>query len=214
MQSGAFLGFLADNKMPVFTIDDAVKVLRGRREYARLFLHRLVKSKMLGRAERGLYYLPERSNEYEIASHVVYPSYISMVSALRYYGLTTQMPNAVYVVSPRRHKAINGVLGYDLIFKSIRKDMMYGYHKESNGNIFMADPEKALVDIFYFRDASDLDHGALEEPSRLDVDKLAAYAKRSRDRFVVKSVADLLREHGYVAQANELESLTARGAFA
>ncbi|MDE1871657.1 MAG: hypothetical protein KGI06_05470 [Candidatus Micrarchaeota archaeon] len=198
--------FLKDNRMPVFRLDDAVKILKNSREYARLFLHRAIKSNIIGRAERGLYYLREGSNEYEIASHVLYPSYISMISALHYYGLTTQIPNTVYVISPKRHKIIKNVAGFDIVFRKISSHMMFGYHKESDGNIFIADKEKAIVDIFYFRDVNDLDYSVLEKPARIDVDKLALYAEMSRNRSVIKNVSELLSSYGYAKQARRLQS--------
>ena len=157
--------------MPVFTFDDAVKILHSSRSHTKLFLYRCVQKKLINRAKKGLYYLTERSNEYEIASHVVSPCYVSMVSALAYYGMTTQIPNVVYVISTKRHGAIRGVLGFDLVFKNVKERMMFGYHKEADGNIFVADPEKAIVDIFYFNDINDLDEDVFNSPSRIDVAK-------------------------------------------
>ncbi|MGC8676377.1 MAG: hypothetical protein ACP5T3_02585, partial [Candidatus Micrarchaeia archaeon] len=68
-----------------------------------------------------------------------------MVSALAYYGLTTQISRFIYVVSTKRHTPIKGINGYAIIFKHVKQAMMFGYHKEANGNVFIADPEKAIV---------------------------------------------------------------------
>lgn len=209
MQTSTFVRFLKENGMPVFRLDDAVKILKNSRGYVRLFLHRSVKSNLIGRVERGLYYLKGSSNEYEIASHILYPSYISMVSALHYYGLTTQIPNIVYVISPKRHKTIKNVMGFDIVFRKISSHMLFGYHKESNGNIFIADKEKAIVDIFYFKDVNDLDYSILEKPARIDVDKLALYAEMSRNRFVIKNISELLSNYGYTKQVRRLQSRSA-----
>jgi predicted transcriptional regulator of viral defense system len=204
MQKAAFMAFLSDNQVPVFGIDDAVKILRKPKSYVELFLHRCVKKGLIGRVERGLYYVLARSNEYEIASSIVHPSYISMVSALSYYGLTTQIPRVVYVISTKRHKPIRNVQGFDIVFKRIKKEMLFGYGKKSGGTVFMADPEKAIVDIFYFHDVDDLDEDALKKPSRIDVDKLLMYAMKSGKRSVIAEVAKLLSDHGYAAQARRL----------
>jgi len=204
MQTSEFLSFLKDSNIIVFSLEDAVKVLRCKRAYARLFLYRCVKKKLIGRVERGLYYLTERFNEYEIASHVLNPSYVSMVSALAYYGLTTQIPRVVYVVSTKRHKPIKNVAGFDIVFKKIKKEMFFGFHKESEGNVFIADAEKAIVDIFYFNDVNDLDESAFEKPSRIDVDKLFSYAEKTGKKSVVLGVAKLLEENGYFKQAEKL----------
>jgi Predicted transcriptional regulator len=117
MQTSDFIRFLIEADMPVFTLEDAVKILRYNRAYVRLFLHRGMEKGVIGHVERGVYYVKERHNEYEIASHILNPSYISMVSALAYYGLTTQIPRIVYVVSTKRHRVLKNILGFDIEFK-------------------------------------------------------------------------------------------------
>ncbi len=209
MQTEAFVKSLKENRMSVFGLDDAVKISKMSREYTRLFLHRAAKGRLIGRAERGLYYLKESSNEYDIASHILYPSYISMISALYYYGLTTQIPNIVYVISPKRHKIIKNVMGFDIVFRKISDRMMFGYHKESDGNIFIADKEKAIVDIFYFKDVNDLDYGVLEKPARIDVDRLALYAEMSQNKSVIRNISGLLADYGYAKQAKRLQGSSA-----
>lgn len=201
MQTAEFLTFLKDNQMPVFTTTDAAKVLRKPRKYVKLFLHRCLKRGLISRAERGLYYLKSGVNEYVIASSVIRPSYVSMISALAYYGLTTQIPHVVYVLSTKRHRKMSGVMGYDIVFRRVKADMMFGYHKEAEGNISIADPEKAIVDIFHFRDVNDLDEDVLDKPSRIDVHKLADYASRSGERAVVRGVVELLQYHSYRKEA-------------
>ena len=204
MQTSDFVRFLIERHIPVFTLDDTVKILHKNRAYTILFLHRCVKKGFVGRVERGLYYVKERYNEYEIASHVVNPSYVSMISALAYYGLTTQIPRVVYVVSTKRHGALRGVAGFDIVFKKIKKEMLFGYRKEADGNIFVADPEKALIDIYYFNDVNDLDPEALERPARIDINKLVLYAMKSKKKSVFIGIEALLRAHGYTAQAKRL----------
>ncbi len=210
MQTSDFVRFLIEMRMPVFTLDDAVKILQKNRAYSILFLHRCVKKELIGRVERGLYYVKERYNEYEIASHVVNPSYVSMVSALAYYGLTTQIPRVIYVVSTKRHNKLKGVAGFDIVFKKIKKDMLFGYRKEADGNIFIAEPEKALIDIYYFNDVNDLDPAALERPTRIDINKLMLYAMKSKKRSALVGITTLLKEHGYATQAKKLAILAQR----
>ena len=207
MQTSDFVRFLIERHIPVFTLDDTVKIRHKNRAYTILFLHRCVKKGFIGRVKRGLYYVKERYNEYEIASHLVNPSYVSMISALAYYGLTTQIPRVVYVISTKRHSALRGVAGFDIIFKKIKKEMLFGYRKEADGNIFIADPEKALIDIYYFNDVNDLDPGALERPARIDINKLVLYAMKSKKKSVFRGITTLLRAHGYAAQAKRLATL-------
>ncbi|MGC8496344.1 MAG: type IV toxin-antitoxin system AbiEi family antitoxin domain-containing protein [Candidatus Micrarchaeia archaeon] len=204
MQTKEFIRFLASRNITVFTLNDATKIIGLGKKYTSLFLQRAIEKGVIGRVERGLYYIKSNANEYEIASSVLNPSYVSMVSALAYYGLTTQIPRLVYVVSTKRHKSIKLTNGYEIIFKHVKQAMMFGYHKEANGNVFMADPEKAIVDIFYFADVNDLDEDALERPPRLDVAKLTRYSEASKNKRVLLEVAKLLKEHRYYTYADKL----------
>ncbi|MCL5964013.1 MAG: hypothetical protein M1411_06665 [Candidatus Thermoplasmatota archaeon] len=204
MQMKGFIEFLIEMHMPVFTLNDAMKILHHDRAYTVLFLHRGVKKGFIGRVERGLYYVKARYNEYEIASHILSPSYVSMVSALVYYGLTTQIPRVIYVLSTKRRRMLKNVSGFDIVFKKVKMEMLFGYHKESDGNIFIADPEKAIVDIYYFNDVNDLDETVLDNPPRIDIDKIVLYAQKSKKRSVILGITKLLEEHGYHTHARRL----------
>lgn len=204
MQAKDFIKFLTDNNVSVFKLDDAIKIMHCNRSYAILFLYRCAQRNLIGHINRGTYYLKSKSNEYEIASNILGNSYVSLISALSYYGLTTQIPRIVYVVSTNRHRPIKNIMGVDIVFRKIKKEMLFGYHKEQSGNLFIADPEKAIVDIYYFNDVNDLDDSALENPPRIDVKKLAAYAERSERVSVMHEVSKLLKEHGYAALAKKL----------
>jgi len=205
MQTKEFVQFLLDRHLVVFKINDVIKVLNTSRDYAKLFIHRCIEKGIVRRVERGVYYLTTYANEYEIASNILSPSYISLISALAYHGLTTQIPRVVYVVSTKRHKPIRNIEGFDIAFKHVKKDLMFGYHKELNGNLFIADPEKAIVDIYYFKEVNDLDEDVFRKPPRINISKLLAYTKQSRSKRVAKGVAELLRRNGYSRYANELE---------
>ena len=204
MQTKEFMQLLTERSIHVFTISDAAKILRCPQSYAKLFLYRAAQKKLIERVIRGIYFVRAKANEYEIASYVLPHSYVSLVSALYYYGLTTQIPNKVYVVSTFRHPPIKDISGFDIIFRSTNEKMMYGYHKEADGNISIADPEKAIVDIFYFNEVNDLYELALSKPARVNIDKLIVYAKQSGKASVIARIASLLRENGYVSQANAL----------
>ena len=199
-----FIQFMLDRHIVVFGLNDAIKVLNTNRSYARLFLYRCVKKGAVGKVQRGIYYLKAQTNEYEVASNIIKPSYVSMVSALAYYGLTTQIPHVIYVVSTKRHKIIRNIEGFDIVFKHAKKGLMFGYHKESNGNIFIADPEKAIVDIYYFKDVNDLDEEMLRNPPRLSISRLVMYAKQSRSKRVARGIAELLSMNGHSREAKSL----------
>jgi len=143
MKTSEFNEYLSRNNIHVFTIADAAKIIGKSRAYTSLFLFR---NKALRLAERGIYYTKD-ATEYEIASNIVYPSYISLISSLRFHNLTEQIPNTIYVVTTKRHKPIGDINGYRIEFKNVKKGMMFGYRKIDGA--FVADPEKAIIDMVY-----------------------------------------------------------------
>lgn len=109
---------------------------------------KLVKKRFLIRLMKGCYAstfnLPE---EYEIGNSLYSPSYISLETALNYYGILSQFPYAIASVTTKKAKKIKAnSKEYD--YAHINKNLFWGYKKE-NG-LLIATPEKALVDLIYF----------------------------------------------------------------
>ena len=50
-------------------------------------------------------------------------------------------------IGTRRHKAIGNLNGYIVEFSKVKKELMYGYRKVDD--VFVADPEKAVIDMLY-----------------------------------------------------------------
>ena len=86
-----------------FTVYDIAKMLGKSTAYASLLLS---KSKKVHRIERGKYYI-DGASKYEIASNIIYPAYISMHSAMQYYGLIDQNILKYSVITLKKHKVIN-----------------------------------------------------------------------------------------------------------
>lgn len=73
-----------------------------------VYLKRLTDAGELVRLGRGLYQEPERvgedvAHDLAVASRLIPTGVVSLLSALRFHGLTTQLPNAVWMTIP--HKA-------------------------------------------------------------------------------------------------------------
>lgn len=106
------------------------------------------------RLKRGLYVCSEKNTGKTlslelIANRLLTPSYVSMSTALRYYGL---IPESVYVIQsmttkePRKYETPLG----RFVFIRIKKDVLnIGIRNiEENGYSFLlASPEKALCDL-------------------------------------------------------------------
>jgi len=136
------------------------------------------------RLKRGLYVVsPEisgiRINEFLLANHIYGPSYVSMQTALRYYGL---IPENVYKTSSitlRLAKTYYNRFGtFDYIHSSAAYYPVSIINKtEGNVSFLIASPEKALCDLIIFTPNlslrySDEIRAWLEEDLRFDMDSL------------------------------------------
>ena len=135
------------------------------------------------RLKRGLYVVtPEHSGKTLsselIANHLYSPSYISMSTALRYYGL---IPEAVYVHQsmtvkhPRSFHTPVGSYDYKYISREVFSIGVRSMHKDDYA-FLIASPEKALCDLIansskvilrYMKDVKIY----LEQDIRMDMDE-------------------------------------------
>ena len=143
----------------------------------------LEKNGYIIRLKRGLYVVnPEHSGKTLsselIANHLYAPSYISMSTALRYYGL---IPEAVYVhqsMTIKHSRSFQTPIGcYDYKYIS-RESFPIGVRSIHKGDyaFLMASPEKALCDLIansskvnlrYMKDVETY----LEQDIRMDMDE-------------------------------------------
>src|SRR3989344_6056474 len=142
-------------KYPVFNLNIFIKIINKKREYARLSLYRLKKTKFIFELERNKYTLYKDS--FIIASNMIWPSYISCGSALRYFNLTEQLPQKIFIMTSRTRKNYKlKFMDDEFIFRKIRPKYFFGYKKEIylNFPIFIAEPEKAIIDSALFKKIS------------------------------------------------------------
>ncbi len=88
---------------------------------------------------------------YEIANRIYRHSYVSLESALNYYGLIPEQTYMILSVSTRKTTKFNTQIG-NFSYRKISKQCFFGYGIERIGEICwkIASPEKALVDYLYF----------------------------------------------------------------
>lgn len=185
-------------KYPVFGIRE-LKNITGKEEYARIIMHRLKKEGLIQEIERNRHTL--RSNPMEFASAISWPSYISCWSALRFYNMTEQLPNDVFVITPRKRKkrAIK-FKSTKIIFIKAGKNSFFGYMKERYGDseIFIAGKEKAIIDSALFKTASFSEIAGIVKDNITEINTgvLAEYLLRINDRALTKRFGFLLDSMG------------------
>lgn len=136
----------------VFTPRDFGRLFRTTPEQTKYFLEENTGDGILLRLKRGLYALQDPLlSEQEIANLLYRPSYISFEYALAFYHV---LPEMVYAVTSATTKPTRTFTVADKPFSylTIKKQAFTGYGpmQRQGRTILTAEPEKALVDYFYF----------------------------------------------------------------
>jgi len=142
-------------KYPVFTLKILGELIEKNRNYSKLVAYRLKKNNFITEIEKNKYSV--NKDPIIIASNIIWPSYLSCWSALRYHNLTEQLPNTIFIMTTkaRKKKEIN-FNNSRIIFIKIKSKYFFGYKKERYGeqDIFMAEKEKAVIDSVLFKKIS------------------------------------------------------------
>lgn len=170
----------------------------------------LEKNGYIIRLKRGLYvvnpeYTGKRLSNELIANHLYAPSYVSMSTALRYYGL---IPEAVYVnqsMTVKHSRSFQTPIGnYDYKYIS-REAFAVGVRTERFADyaFLIASPEKALCDLIansskvnlrYMKDVENY----LKNDIRMDMEEFMKFDPRVLEEYIkvgkkADSIATLLK---------------------
>ncbi len=118
-------------------------------------LTRWVKKRWLIRLRKGLYTFPEYKQKtgyiYYFANKIYSPSYISLHTALGFYGLIPEAVLDMTSITSLKTATFENEFG-NFVYKSVKEDLFFGYDlKKSSENIEikLAKPEKAILDLLY-----------------------------------------------------------------
>jgi predicted transcriptional regulator of viral defense system len=181
-----------------FGYGDVARVLDISPESARVTVSRYVARGLLIRVKRNMYVLRERwiasgrEEKFQLANLGQVPSYISLMTALDYYEITTQVQREfIESAAVKRTKEIQmprSVFRYT----RISNPLYFGFSKH-NG-FFIATPEKAFLDAMYLMslgryhlDISSIDGSKIKRGE----------IRRMISAFPLKT-KKLLEKHGYL----------------
>ena len=170
-------------------------------------LSRWTKAGRLYQLRRGLYALAPPFQKVEahpffVANRLVQPSYVSLQSALSYYGLIPEaVPVTTSVTTSRPGRWDTSLGGY--VFRHIKTELFRDYRLlevDDDQEAFVASPEKALLDLIYLTPGADsaayLKELRLQNLEALDLDRLqdeAGLTRRPKLQRAVARVAALAR---------------------
>jgi len=149
-----FLDF--NNALKDFPVFSTADILKDFPHMHRRRLHEWVQRGLLRHVVKGYYsFESNQVNEsfiYLAANRIYQPSYISLQSALSWYGLIPEFVPQVTCVSTKKTTTLNTGFGSFSYF-SVKHSLMFGYTTiPSHGyplEVKMAYPEKAILDFLY-----------------------------------------------------------------
>lgn len=133
----------------------------------------------------GVYTFNELKNapniNFYVANRMYRPSYISLHTALAFYGLIPESVIEITNVSTRKTTDFKNDLG-SFTYKNIKRDLFFGYSQlnfSHDKTIMLASPEKSLLDLLYlypfYNTQDEMLHLRLDEDILLKIFKLDQY---------------------------------------
>ena len=181
---------------PYFTNADIARVLGITMRSANVSATRYCEQGYIIRVKRGLYVLKNiwknlgEKDLFSLANILQVPSYISLGSALSYYGITTQLQQGyIESIALKRTKSVN-IVDTSFTYTRIGKELYSGFIREQD--FFIALPEKAFLDTLYLSimgrysfDISAIDKGKLDHANLEKLGKLYSIkVRREVDKWI------------------------------
>ncbi len=169
---------------------------------------RWVSSGKLIQLRRGIYavsqpYREKQPHPFLIANKLKKASYISLQSALEYYGIIPEYVPVITSITTGRAEKITSKLGR-FQFRHLKKELFWGYKEleiSRDTRVFIALPEKSLLDLVYLTPQADnmeyLEELRLQNTDKINKDTLMDYAKKYKTpklERAARGIIDLIQE--------------------
>lgn len=155
----------------------------------------------------GLYTFSDYKSESGIALHfanqIYQPSYISLHSALNFYGIIPEIPSSITSVCTPKTQRFENPFG-QFTYQTVQPLRFFGYKSLNAGkwSVRIAEPEKAIIDLFYLYPM----YNSPEEIALLRFDEdilpkivrrkvLNSYAERMQSLALQKRVNHLIKTY-------------------
>lgn len=145
-------------------------------------------------------YLHEPGYAHYVAGKIYRPSYISLHTALSFYGMIPESVVQITSVSSLKTASFVNDFG-EFSYRSVKEELMFGYVPQalSGGQSFLlATPEKALLDLLYlypfYDDAAAMEGLRLDEEflqDKMDMERLEGYRLRFSSKALDRRIKQL-----------------------
>lgn len=194
--------------METYSATEIIKILKEKQistfsltDFGRLFsiknrqtlykkIQRLEQKKIIQKLVKGKYrFLLGLANDFQIANFLYQPSYISLETALSFYGIITGFTYQIISITTKKTRIFN-LDNKEFRFSQIAANLFWGFEKKES--FLMAEKEKALLDYLYFglKGLRNLDWDEMET-KEINRPKLLAYAKKFHNRKLLSIVKEL-----------------------
>jgi predicted transcriptional regulator of viral defense system len=165
-------------------------------------LDRWVKAGKIAMLRRGVYailepYALKSPHSFKVANALRRASYVSLESALAYYGMIPEYTPVTMSITTGRPETMMNQMGR-FVFRHIKKDMFGGFTERMvlpDQKVLIATPDKALVDLLYMVPESDntdyLNELRLTPVPQLDMDQLTKTVEQCGSGKVERAVGKL-----------------------
>lgn len=140
---------------PVISTKDLA--FEGGANYVRRLITDWLKKGWLLELKRGLYVINEPSYKESLSTfflaNILYaPSYVSLDSALSFYAMIPETVLATTSISTRKTTEFENAFGI-FRYANLKRDLFFGFGQTEivGHKVFLAYPEKALLDLLYLR---------------------------------------------------------------
>jgi predicted transcriptional regulator of viral defense system len=169
-------------------------------------LTRWINKGYLLRLRRGLFTFPEYKAKpqyvYYFANRIYSPSYVSLHSALSFYGMIPEAVVQITSVTSLKTAYYKNDFG-EYSYKSLKKELMFGYELKSVSDtcsMQFAMPEKALLDLLYlypfYNSESEFENLRLDEAylhDDLKKDLIMEYSSKFESKVLDKRIKLLFK---------------------
>ncbi|MCD4749097.1 MAG: hypothetical protein K8R59_06970 [Thermoanaerobaculales bacterium] len=178
-------------------------------------LSRWTQDGRIHRLRRGVYtlappYAKVMAHPFSIANELVQPSYVSLQSALAFWGLIPETVLTTTSITTGRPGGFSTPLGVH-VYRHVQKTWFHDYRRVDIGHgqfAWLASPEKALLDLFYLEKASDsrdfLRELRLELDDGIDLVRLRNLAEVCGQPKVRRAIGRLIKMKGQETEALEI----------
>ena len=181
------------------------QVLLWENDFDRNNLTRWCRKGLLLKLRNQYYAFPEFRQEPDsarfVANSIYKPSYISLHSALSFYGMIPEEVVQLTSVTTRKTERFENAFG-TFHYQNVKTALYFGYEARTMRNgrsLLLATPEKALLDLLYlnpyYKTEQDMEELRLDEDflqNELDTERLSDFLSRFRSKALDQRV-NLLR---------------------